>query len=192
VFDPGGMEQPLPMTYFRPRESERGHYTEKKIGDEWVALWETAELPEDAKVTHVVAIPYRGEKPVLAWQQGRLTLPEGDVGDGETAEDAVRRIVNEQCGILDPSIRHLGHFKYTAGRLNKSYPEGTVVYDVLYGVEVGSLADFPANPAFERRIVLQRNLNEVLRSNYIERRREYADTLDRWLVERIKASMQAN
>lgn len=192
MFDPGGMEQPLPTTYFRPRESERGPYTEKKIGDEWVALWETAALPEDAKVTHVVVIAYRGDKPVLAWQSGRLSLPEGDVREGEAAEDAVRRVVLEQCGILEPAIRHLGHFKYTAGRLNQKYPEGTVVYDALYGVEVGSLADFPADRAYERRMVLQRDLNEVLRSSYIERRREYTDTLDRWLVERIKASMRAN
>ena len=41
----------LPNTYFRPRESERSIYTEKRIGDEWTALWETASLPDDAIVT---------------------------------------------------------------------------------------------------------------------------------------------
>ena len=32
--DPYGGDEPIPNTFYRPRESERGIYTEKKIGDE--------------------------------------------------------------------------------------------------------------------------------------------------------------
>ena len=52
-----------------------------------------------------------------------------------------------------------------------------------------SLADNPGDMSFERRIILQRDLNNILRSNYIERRREFTDTLDRWLLERLKANL---
>jgi ADP-ribose pyrophosphatase YjhB (NUDIX family) len=166
-------------------------YTEKKIGDEWVAVWETSGLPEGARVSHVTLIPYRGEKAVVGRQDGKLRLPEGDVREGEDAEAAIRRIANEQAGILEPRITHLGHFTYTAGALNKRYEAGTRVYDALYALEVGELADSPGDESFERRIILQRELNEILRSTYVERRREYTDALDRWLVERIKANMKA-
>jgi hypothetical protein len=40
-------------------------------------------------------------------------------------------------------------------------------------------------------IIVQRDLNKILRSTYVERRREYTDALDRWLVDRIKANMKA-
>jgi ADP-ribose pyrophosphatase YjhB (NUDIX family) len=182
----------MPATFFRPRESERSIYTEKKIGDEWTAIWETSELPEGANVTHVTLIPYRGEKAVVAWRDGVGRLPEGELQPGEDAESGIRRVANEQAGILDPTISHLGHFKYTAGSRNKQYDAGTVVYHALYALEVGSLADFPAEEKFERRIVLQRDLNQILRTSYVERRREFADTLDRWLLERLKAQKSDN
>jgi hypothetical protein len=34
---------------------------------------------------------------------------------------------------------------------------------------------------------LQRDLNELIRTNYVEVRREFADSLDPWLLERHKA-----
>lgn len=179
---------PPSPTQFRRRESERGIYTEKKIGDEWVALWTTDDLPDSANVTHVVTIPYRGEKVVAPWKDGRLLLPETDVAEDEEAEAAIRRVVYDQCGIQDPAITYLGHFVYKATTLNKTLPAGTFVYDVLYVLEVGSLADNPGDESYERRIIAQRDLNGILRSNYIERRREYTDTLDKWLVERLKAA----
>jgi hypothetical protein len=113
------------------------------------------------------------------------------VREGEEADAAIRRIANEQAGILEPKATHLGHFTYTAGSLNKRYAAGTRVYDALYAVEVGDLADSPGDESFERRIILQRDLNEILRSTYVERRREYTDALDWWLVERIKANIKA-
>jgi ADP-ribose pyrophosphatase YjhB (NUDIX family) len=189
--DPTG-GAPLPATYFRPRESERSIYTEKKIGDEWVALWETRDLPEDANVTHVTLIPYRGEKAVVSWQKGVMRLPEGEVQEGESLAAAMERIAKEQCGILHAKSRHLGHFKYTAGSRNPKYPVGAITYQVLFGIEVSELADFPSDERFERRIVLQRDLNQILRTSYVEMRREYADALDTWLLERLKAQQAAS
>ena len=55
-------------------------------------------------------------------------------------------------------------------------------------LDVNSLADNPGDDSFERRTVAQRDLNELLRNSYIERRREYTDALDRWLLERLKAA----
>jgi hypothetical protein len=60
----------------------------------------------------------------------------------------------------------------------------------LYGVEVGSLADFPSDSNYERRIILQRDLNTLIRSSYVEVRREYTDSLDPWLLERLKANLR--
>lgn len=186
-FDGGG-QGPISPLEFRRRESERGMYTEKKLGDEWIALWTTDALPEGATVNHVTVIPYRGERGVVPWKNGRFTLPEGDVQEGEDAEAAMRRLLLEQVGIQDPAITHLGHFVLKATTLNKKLQPGTVVYDALYVAEVGSLADNPGDQSYERRNILQREINEILRGNYIERRREYTDALDRWLLARLKAA----
>ena len=188
----GGPTGPTSPLEYRRRESERSIYTEKKIGDDWVAYWTTGELPEDAQVTRVTVIPYRGERGVIPWKGGRFSLPEGDVQAGESAEGAIRRLLLEQVGIQDPSITHLGHFVLKATTLNKKLQGGTTVYDAFYVAEVGSLADNPGDQTYERRIVLQRELNEVLRGNYIERRREYTDALDHWLLERLKAARTDN
>ena len=64
---------------------------------------------------------------------------------------------------------------------------GTTNYHALYVLDVTDLGDGPADEGFGRRIVLQRDLNEILRTNHIESRREYADALDGWLLERLKA-----
>lgn len=186
-FDGAPERAPSPLE-FRRRESERTIYTEKKIGDEWIALWSLEDLPPDAKVTHVTTIPYRGERVVLPYREGHHSLPETDVAEGETAEAAIKRVVFDMCGIEDPKITHLGHFTYRATTLNKTLPAGTTTYDALYVLEVGSLADNPGDERYERRIVLQRDLNQILRGQYIERRREYTDILDQWLLERLKAA----
>jgi len=186
-----GGSQPTPTTFWRPRESERGAYTEKKIGDESLAVWQRGgELPEGAVVTRVTLIPYRGEKAVVAWKAGKLYLPEDDVKDGESIEAAIKRIAEEQAGILEPAFMHLGHFRCRATSYSKKYPLNTITYQALYGVEVGSLADFPSDKAFERRIILQRDLNTLIRSSYVEVRREYTDSLDPWLLERLKANLR--
>ena len=86
--DPYGGGDPTPVTFWRPRESERGAYTEKKWGDDTLAVWELSELPADAVVTHVTLIAYRGDKAVVAWKGGVQTLPEGEAQPGESAEAA--------------------------------------------------------------------------------------------------------
>jgi hypothetical protein len=177
----------LPRTYFRPRESERSSYTEKKIGDDWRAWWETDSLPGDANVTHVTLIPYRGERPVVAWKDGAGLLLEGDVRKGEDVLDAIKRVANEQCGILHATSRHLGHYKYTASSFNKDVEAGTTTYHALYVLDVTELGDWPTDETYGRRTVQQRDLNEIIRRNHIESRREYADALDGWLLERLKA-----
>jgi ADP-ribose pyrophosphatase YjhB (NUDIX family) len=189
-FDGGGAA--LPNTYFRPRESERSQYTEKRIGDEWTALWDTASLPDDAVVTHLTLIPYRGERAVVAYKNGQGYLPEGDLKEGESVVDALKRIALEQAGIAHARSRHLGNFTYTAGNRNPDYPFGAKVYHALYVLEVTDLADGPADESFERRIILQRDLNTILRTNHVEMRREYADALDEWLLERLKAANAGN
>jgi ADP-ribose pyrophosphatase YjhB (NUDIX family) len=189
--DDGGPETAPSPLEFRRRESERGIYTEKKIGDDWIALWTTEDLPAGANVTHVVTVPYRGEKGVVPWKDGRFTLPEGDALPGEDAETAIRRIVNEQCGILDPKATHLGHFVFKATTQNQKLPAGEIVYDAFYVLEVGSLADNPGDQSYERRMIPQREINEILRNNYIERRLEYTDALDKWLLARLVAAKDA-
>jgi ADP-ribose pyrophosphatase YjhB (NUDIX family) len=165
-------------------------YTTKKIGDEWMATWETSELPADADVARLTLIPYRGERAVVAWRDGVMRLPEGDVEEGESLADAMKRIAKQQCGIAHATTQHLGHFRYVAGARNTTHAAGSVIYDALYVVEVKDLEDFPEDQTFERRIVLQRDLNQILRGAYVERRREYTDALDRWLLERIKAGLK--
>ena len=188
-FDSGA--QPTPVTFWRPRESERAGYTEKKLGDETLAVWfRGGELPDDAVVTHVTLIPYRGEKAVVGWKAGKFSLPEGEVNEGESVDAAIKRIGEEQAGILDLTYTHLGHFRCRATSFNKKYPLDTITYQALYAVEVGSLADFPGDKTSERRIILQRDLNTLIRSSYVEVRREYTDALDPWLLERLKANLR--
>jgi ADP-ribose pyrophosphatase YjhB (NUDIX family) len=155
-----------------------------------LAIWERKELPADAVVSHVTLIPYRGEKPVVAWRGGKFLLPEGNVNEGESVEAAIKRIAEEQAGILEPRSMQLGHFRSRATSYSKTQAPDTITYQALYGVEVGSLADFPSDTAFERRIILQRDLNTLIRSSYVEVRREYTDALDPWLLERLKANLR--
>ena len=154
------------------------------------AIWETTELPEGVAVNHVTLIPYRGEKAVVAWKAGQIMLPEGDILPGETPQQAIDRIAMEQAGITDPAATHLGHFRAKATSFHKSLPLGAVTYQALYAVEVGGIADFPSDTTYERRIILQRDLNTLLRSSYVEYRREYTDSLDHYLIERLKANLR--
>jgi hypothetical protein len=107
--------------------------------------------------------------------------------EGEDVVTAIKRIANEQCGILHAHSRHLGHYTWIATSLNKDVPKGTTTYHALYVLDVTELGDTPTDPTSERRIVPQRDLNLILRTNHVESRREYADSLDRWLLERLRA-----
>jgi predicted NUDIX family NTP pyrophosphohydrolase len=142
-------------------------------------------------VTNVLLIPYRGERPVVAWKDGAGRLPVGEVHSGEDVIDAIKRIANEQCGILHATSKHLGHYKYTASSYNKDVAAGTTTYHGLYVLDVTELGDGPTDESFGRRIVQQRDLNEIIRQNHIESRREYADALDDWLLDRLKAQAAA-
>jgi hypothetical protein len=171
------------------RDNERSHYTEKKIaGGELLATWERRPLPADANVVQVRLIPYRGERGVLVWHDGRLWLPEGEPKEGESLDDAIERIALEQAGIAELTAGHLGHVRVQATRLSKTYAPDTVVYEALYSVDVGGLADAPSDERYERRMVHQREVNELLRLRYSEWWREYRDALDPFLLERVKAS----
>jgi hypothetical protein len=187
----GGGGDPTPATFWRPRESERGAYTEKKWGADTLAIWELSELPADAVVTHVTMIAYRGDKAVVAWKDGVQKLPEGEARPGESAEAAARRVMLEQVGVSQCELKELGHFRCRATSYHPTLPLNAMTYQVLYGVEVSELADNPTDGVHERRIILQRDLNTILRPGYIERRREYTDTLDHWLLERLKANLKA-
>jgi ADP-ribose pyrophosphatase YjhB (NUDIX family) len=170
-----------------PREGERGAYTEKKFANGLIAIWRREELPPDAPITHVTLIPYRGERAVVSWRDGAMRLPEGAVNEGEALEDAVRRVALAQAGILDPAIKQLGHFVLKPANAKDQTP-ANVTFQALIGVEAGSLADGPADESYQRRIITQRDLNTLIRENYIERRLEYVNALDAWLLERLKAA----
>ncbi len=166
-------------------------YTDKHFGDEIWALWEKSELPADAVVTKVTLAPYRGDRPVLAWREGRLWLPEGEVGEAEDAEEAIERVALAQAGILEPKATHLGHFRCRATTHSKTEEAGTTTYQVMYGVEVGGIADFPEDSEFERRIVPQREMNQMLRTYYAAFRREYVESVDVFVLERHKEKAQS-
>jgi hypothetical protein len=187
--DPYDSDYGPPSNPYRYRESEERN-TEKKFGDELLGVWENGELPAGATVTHITLIAYRGEKGVVAWKAGKMSLPEDDLAPGEDVEAAIKRIASEQAGILDPVARHLGHFRCRATTASKTQAAGTITYQALYAVEVGSLADFPTNPEYERRLLLQRDLNSLIRESYILYRKEYTESLDRFLIERLKANLR--
>ena len=166
-------------------------YTDKKLSDEVWAIWEKSELPADAVVTQVTLAPYRGDRPVLAWREGRLLLPDGQVGEGENVGAAIERIALAQAGILEPKATHLGHFRSRATIQSKKQEAGTTTYQVLFGVEVGGIADFPADDAYERRIVPQRDMNQMLRTSYAAFRREYVESIDVFVLARHKEIAQS-
>ncbi|MPZ50437.1 MAG: hypothetical protein GEU75_14245 [Dehalococcoidia bacterium] len=180
-----------PPNLYRYRENDE-RWTEKKYGDDILAVWQMSELPEDAVVTRITLIPYRGEKAVVAWQDGKNALPEGDLQPGESVDAAIKRIASEQAGINEPIATHLGHLrsKATVNSTTQAQAPGTITYQALYGIEVGSLSDFPADTAYERRILLQRDLNTLIRERYIFFRKEYAEALDRFLLDRLKANLR--
>ena len=166
-------------------------YTDKHFGDQIWALWEKSELPDDAVVTQVTLAPYRGDRPVLAWREGRMWLPEGEVADDEDPDAAIERIALAQAGVLGPKATHLGHFRCRATTHSKTQPAGTTTYQVLYGVEVGGIADFPADSDFERRIVPQREMNQMLRTYYAAFRREYVESVEVFVLARHKELAQS-
>lgn len=177
-------------TYVPPKPEIFGHlgYAERKLPDGLLARWERERLPEGVTLTEVLLVPYRGERPVLAWKDRRLWLPEGRVQDGESEGAAVRRAALEQAGVSDLRYRELGHLRVVATRLSTTQVEGTVTYRGLYAVEVLELADFPADQGYERRTVTQRDLNELVRSHYVELRREYMEVIDLFVLELRKAA----
>jgi hypothetical protein len=179
-------EFPGEMMAAMPPNAPRRPFSEKKMSDETLASWETTDLPDAAAVEHVSLIPYRGERVVLAWRDGKLALPEGAVAPGESIDAAIRRIAEEQAGILNLTWLHLGQLRCRATTYSKTVEAGTITYRAIYGVEVGGLADFPSAPGFERRTVLQRDLLVVLRERYNEFSLEYTDALDRFIIHRVK------
>jgi hypothetical protein len=161
---------------------------EKNFGDEILANWRGDEsLPPDAVVTHVLLIPYRGERCVLAWKDGVASLPEGEVAPAESADLAIRRIAAEQAGIVDLRATHLGHWLCKATIYAKSQSPGTVTYRAVYGIEVDALSDFPSGVGYERRIVAQRDMVANIRSRHVESKVELMEALDRFIVARQRA-----
>jgi hypothetical protein len=163
--------------------------TEKNFGDETFAYWQgAAELPPDALVTHVLLIPYRGERAVLSWKDGVVSLPEGEVAPGESVDVALRRIAADQAGIVALEATQLGHWLCKATIYSKSLPPGTVTYRAVYGVDVQELSDFPSGEGYERRIVAQRDLAANIRSRHVESKVEIMEALDRFIVARTRAA----
>jgi hypothetical protein len=167
-----------------------GHlgYAERRLPDGLLGNWEIAPLPADAAVTHVILVPFRGQRPVLTFHNGRLSLLEGEAHPGETPDQTVARVAMEQAGISELTWKHLGHLRCRATIYSEKQEAGTITYRPFYALDVVALADFPSDPAYERRIVTQRDLNDVVRSNYVELRREYMEALDGFVLERIKAA----
>jgi hypothetical protein len=189
---PGDNYNPFDTTIpIKPEVFGHAGYAERKLPDGLLGRWERAPLPEGAVVSHVLLAPYRGERPVLAWKDRRLWLPEGDAKPGEDADSAIRRVALEQTGIADLRWRKLGQLRCVATRHSVTQPEGNVTYRGFYVVEVEELADFPTDGTYERRIVTQRDINELIRSQYLEFRREYMEVLDLFVLELHKAAAQA-
>jgi hypothetical protein len=181
-----------PPNLYRYREADL-NWTEKKYGDnEMLGVWQSTDLPEDAVVTHVTLIPYRGEKAVVGYRNGRMLLPEGEVAPGEDVDAVIRRAAAEQAGITELTYTELGHMRCRATVYSKTQEPGTITYRAVYGVDVGAIGDFPTDPAYERRIILQREMNTLIRDTYIEMRKEYTEALDRFLLDRLKANLRGD
>ena len=178
------------MAYI-PEAPGRGRfvYTEKKFADETLAAWQSGALPDDAEIVHVTLYPYRGERVVLPWRDGKLDIPQGDVREGESGAEAVRRVALEQAGIADLEMEPLGHFRCRSTVYSKLREPGTITYRVVYGVDVRGLADFPAIEGYERRIVLQRDLLAMIRDRYFELAKEYLEALDGFVLARAKRAL---
>lgn len=174
-----------------PEAPGRGRFfrTEKKFQDETLAFWESTDLPDDATVVQVTLFPYRGERVVLPWKDGKPVLPEGEAHAGESGEAAARRVALEQAGISELTLEHLGHFRCRSTVHSKLLPAGTITYRVVYGLDVTALADFPTSPGYERRIVLQRDLLALIRDKYFELSKEYLEALDKFVLERAKRAL---
>lgn len=187
----GGGVAPSP-TNWRFRESESAGYTEKRHAVGVFEVWEITDLAPDAVVTEVTLIPYRGDKPVVSWQAGQMRLPEGPLHEGETVEAAAKRIAREQTGIDQLRLTHIGHFRHYTTSEATTEEANRTTYKALFAAEVESLADFPSDQHYERRQILQRDLNQLLRSSYVERRREFTDALDLYLVGKLKAQTEGS
>ncbi len=174
-----------------PETFGREAYTERRLPDEVLATFETVELPPDAVVTNLLIVAYRGEKPVMTWHNGRLTVPSGDLQPGESLGGAINRILLEQIGGLKAEAWHLGHFKCRATIHSKNQAPGTITYRAYFVAQIGELADFPSDPAYERRMALQRDLNNCMRTEFAEYQREYLDTLDSYVVEMRKQAAES-
>jgi hypothetical protein len=162
--------------------------SEKNFGDEILAYWQgDAELPADAVVTHVLLIPYRGERVVLSWKDGIVSLPGGELMPGEAVDAALRRIAADQAGIVALEASHLGHWLCKATIYSKSQPPGTITYRAVYGIDVQELSDFPRGEGYERRVVAQRDLVANIRSRHVESKVELMEALDRFIVARQRA-----
>jgi hypothetical protein len=189
---PGDSYNPFDTTKFvMPEVFGHAAYAERKLPDGLLANWERTPLPEDAKVTHVLLAPYRGERPVLAYKDRRFWLPEGEAHEGESVDATVRRVAMEQLGVSELRFRELGHLRCVATRLSTHQEEGNVTYRGFFVVEVVETADFPSDQSYERRTVTQRDINELIRSHYVELRREYMEVLDLFVLELHKAAAQA-
>jgi hypothetical protein len=165
---------------------ESSDFTEKKLGEGTLAVWEMGELPADATVTRVTLVPFRGERLALAWKDGAFLLPEDSLRPGETVSQAIERVGLDQAGIIELTPEHLGHFRCRATSYQAELPPGTITYRALYGVDVGGLADFPAVPGFERRMARSRDLMALLRDRYFEVAPEYMKTLDKYIIQRLR------
>jgi hypothetical protein len=165
---------------------ESSEFTEKKLGEGTLAVWELVALPADATVTRVTLVPFRGERLAFAWKGGAFLLPEDSVRPGESVSQAIDRIGLEQAGLIELTPEHLGHFRCRATSYQTELAPGTITYQALYGVAVGGLADFPAIPGFERRMARQRDLMALLRDRYFEVAPEYMKALDKYIIQRLR------
>ena len=130
-------------------------------------------------------------KQIMHHVQAAVANGQLEEGDQLPTIRALHEKLNVNPNTVARAYRELGHLRCVATRLSVNQKEGDVTYRGFFVVEVLGTADFPSDERFERRVCIQRDMNELIRSHYVEFRREYMEVLDLFVLELHKAAAQA-
>jgi ADP-ribose pyrophosphatase YjhB (NUDIX family) len=145
---------------------------ELNINDQWRGIWIDAdELPEDAPVFFAYALVYKGDKAYVTRPRGSdesWRTVEGDLKEGETPEDFVRRASYEMTGAKVEHIELVGFLECKATSQNKDFPAGSITVRPIYIAAAKAVEDVPDDSGFERRRLRLNEHSKAIRDRYPE------------------------